>query len=106
MRHAQALPTADPPELGSSPAGSTGPTRGTARGRLCGAETGGAAGRPCPEKIVAADGAECVEQLAAQEQAGMTAALHRPRIDRGETDPAAGHLGLLVPFVPRPWQRA
>src|SRR2546428_2156033 len=83
-----------------------GTTRGTGSGRPGGAESGGAAGRPRPEKVVAADGAECVEHLAAQEQAGVPAALHRPRVNRGEAHPAAGHLGLLVPFVPPPRQLA
>ena len=36
----------------------------------------------------------------------MPAAFHRPRIDGGEAHPASGHLGLLVPFIPRPRQRA
>src|SRR2546427_2058742 len=35
-----------------------------------------------------------------------TTLFRSPRVNRGEAHPAAGHLGLLVPFVPRPRQRA
>ena len=63
-----------------------------------------AAGRPGPEEVVAADRAEGVEDLAAEEEAGMPAALERPRIDLRERHAAAGDLGLGVAAVPRPRQ--
>ena len=62
-------------------------------------------GRPGPEEVVAADGAEGVEDLAAEEEAGIAAALERPRIDLGESDAAAGDLGFAIPLVARPRQR-
>ena len=59
-----------------------------------GADAGGASRGPRPQKVVAADRPERVEHLAAEEQSLVPAALHRPRVDLGEVDAAAGDFRL------------
>jgi hypothetical protein len=87
---------------GVGPHGASATASGRSHCTSGGTLTGQTTGDPRPEKIEATHPTDRVEEFTADEEILGAAAFEGRRIDLGERDPPAGHLGFAVTLVSIP----